>query len=550
MRTTIARAATVALAASLSLAVAAGAGAATRTAGATQRAAATPVETAPATKSLASLTWLVSPYPPSSIDPVKYNDYPEDIIIPNMCESLVRQVPGMRTVPDLAQSWSTPNPRTLVFSLRHGVTFWDGKPMTAADVVYSLERNLDPKSQSIYAAFFANVKSIEATNASTVTIRFKTPDALLLPELATLGGAVVERAYVTREGAKFGTPAGGVMCSGPFKLKSWNGTSQLVMVRNDRYWNKAVHPKVQTLTFVWPTDPGQISSGFQTGAFGGGFFLNATAIPLLKTSSAGKLYIGPDAQTMAVMALIVVGRKGAIANPVVRRALNLSIDRAALIKIAESGVGTPGYADASPGYFSYAASQYAAAYAAFQKAGSDTAMAKTLVGKAGADAKKPIVLAIPAGVQEIADVGQVVQQSASAVGLHVTLKTVPLAQYGALFSDASARKGTDLIFTINYDQAPDPLAVYTDIALPHGISNFTGYDNKTVVRLLTQARMTTNLAKRAKLVIAAQKLIMNDLPWIPLDFRPNTTFVRNGVCGVPLDFSAMTSPWAASVGGC
>ncbi|MGZ4357921.1 MAG: hypothetical protein ACXVRU_14045, partial [Gaiellaceae bacterium] len=87
MRTTIARAATVALAASLLLVVAA---ATARSTGAARRAAETPVETAPATKSLASLTWLVSPYPPSSIDPVKYNDYPEDIIIPNMCESLVR----------------------------------------------------------------------------------------------------------------------------------------------------------------------------------------------------------------------------------------------------------------------------------------------------------------------------------------------------------------------------------------------------------------------------------------------------------------------------
>ena len=547
MRTTIARAATLALAASLLLAVAA---AMARTTGAARRAAETPVQTAQATKSLPSLTWLISPYPPSSIDPVKYNDYPEDIIIPNMCESLVRQVPGMRTVPGLAESWSTPDPRTLVFSLRHGVTFWDGKPMTAADVVYSLERNLDPKNQSIYATFFGNVKSIEATSSHTVTIRFKTPDVVLLPELATLGGAVVEPAYVKREGAKFGTPAGGVMCTGPFKLKSWNGTSQLVMVSNDHYWNKAVRPKVKSLTFVWPTDPGQISSGFQTGSFGGGFFLNATAIPLLKASSAGKLYVGPPSQTMAIMALIVVGTKGAIANRLVRHALDVSIDRAALIKIAESGVGTPGYADVSPGYFSYERSQYAAAYAAFQKAGSDAAMAKTLVAKAGADAKKPIVLAIPSGVQEIADVGQVVQQSANAAGLHVTLKTVPLDQYGALFSDPSARKGADLIFTINYDQDPDPLAVYSDIALPHGISNFTGYDNKTVVRLLTQARMTTNLAKRAKLVIAAQKLVMNDLPWIPLAFRPNTTFVRNGVCGVTLDFSAMTSPWAASVGGC
>ncbi|MHB1570888.1 MAG: ABC transporter substrate-binding protein [Solirubrobacteraceae bacterium] len=490
------------------------------------------------------------PYPPSSFDPVKYNDYPEDNIIPNMCESLVRQVPGLKLAPWIARSWAQPNPTTLVFHLQTGVHFWDGTPMTAADVVFSLKRNLEPSAQSIYGSVFQYVKSMTATGPSTVTIKFTKPDVTFLPEMATLASAVVEPAYVNREGNKFGTPAGGLMCTGPYKFVSWNGTTSAVMTANPNYWNKAMEPKVKTITFQWPTDAGQIASGYQSGAASGGFFLSTSVLPALKNSTAGKLYIGPDAQSMEVMALIVVGTNGAIANPLVRRALYMSIDRTGLITAAEAGAGTPGYADASPGYFSYAQSQYQAAYQALAKAGDNPGMAKKLVAQAGAVAKQPIVLAIPSGTQEVADVGQVVQQSAANVGLHVVLKTVPNAQYGALFSDPSTRKGDSLIFTINYDQDPDPLAIYDDIAQPTGISNFNHYDNPKVVQLLNEARVTTNLSRRASLVIQAQSIVMQDLPWIPLDFRPNTTFVKNGVCGVPLDFSMMASPWAASVGGC
>ena len=286
--------------------------------GSAQAAGAGAVATAPATKSLASLTWSIFPYPPSSIDPVKYNDYPEDIIIPNMCESLVRQVPGLKTVPNLAQSWSQPNATTLIFSIRHGVHFWDGTPMTAADVVYSLKRNLEPSAQSIYGSVFTYVQAMTATGPDTVTIKFKRPDVTFLPEMATLAGAVVEPSYVQREGSKFGTPAGGVMCTGPYKFRSWNGTSSLVMVANPNYWDKALEPKVKTMTFVWPTDPGQIASGFESGALDGGFFLSAPDLPPLEHSSAGKLYVGPPSQAMEVIALIVVGTKGAIANPTVR----------------------------------------------------------------------------------------------------------------------------------------------------------------------------------------------------------------------------------------
>ena len=247
-----------------------------------------------------------------------------------MCESLVRQVPGMKTVPWLARSWSQPNPTTLVFHLQMGVHFWDGTPMTSADVVFSLKRNLQPSAQSIYGAVFQYVKSMTATGPDTVTIKFSKPDVTFLPEMATLASAVVEPAYVQREGNKFGTPAGGLMCTGPYKLVSWNGTSSAVMAANPHYWDSRLEPKVKTITFQWPTDAGQITSGYQSGAGAGGFFLTTSVLPSLKNSTAGKLYIGPASQSMEVMALIVVGTKGAIANPVVRRALYMSINRTGL----------------------------------------------------------------------------------------------------------------------------------------------------------------------------------------------------------------------------
>ena len=130
------------------------------------------------------------------------------------------------------------------------------------------------------------------------------------------------------------------------------------------------------------------------------------------------------------------------------------------------------------------------------------------------------MLAVQGSSVDAADEADVVEQSAAAVGLNVQLRVVTDAQYGALFSDPAARKGFDLIESANYDGDPDPLALYTDIALPGAISNFDSYDNPAVVKLLDEANGATDTTKRATLMIAAQKLIMENMPWIPTRLHP------------------------------
>ena len=72
----------------------------------------------------------------------------------------MRFSPTWKLGPGIAESWTNPDPKTLVYTIRQDAKFWDGNPVTADDVVYSLNRNMDPKSGSIWIAFYSNVKSI------------------------------------------------------------------------------------------------------------------------------------------------------------------------------------------------------------------------------------------------------------------------------------------------------------------------------------------------------------------------------------------------------
>ena len=122
------------------------------------------VATTPAgTKPVQSVTWAVY-RDVNSLDPIFAFDYPENTADSLMCESLLVQAPGGALKPGLA-TVSTPSPTTMVFTLRPGVKFWDGQPVTPADVVYSLDRNTDPKLAGFYGPVFSRVSSIAATGA-------------------------------------------------------------------------------------------------------------------------------------------------------------------------------------------------------------------------------------------------------------------------------------------------------------------------------------------------------------------------------------------------
>src|SRR5882757_11544055 len=179
-----------------------------------------PSTTQPASGPADTATWALY-RDPTTLDPATAFDYPENTVISTMCESLLRQQPDGTLVPGLASEYRFTTPTTLVFKLRPGVRFWDGKPLTSADVVFSLKRNMDPQLGGFYGTVLNRVSAISADDPDTVTLTLSSPDYWLPGELSSMAGVVIEENYASSRGHEYGTPDGGAMCTGPYRLTQW-----------------------------------------------------------------------------------------------------------------------------------------------------------------------------------------------------------------------------------------------------------------------------------------------------------------------------------------
>ena len=493
-------------------------------------------------KTVPSLTWAVY-RDVNSLDPIYAFDYPENTADSLMCESLLRQAPDGSLQPGLA-TVASPSPTTMVFTLRPGVKFWDGHPVTPADVVYSLDRNTDPKLGGFYGPVFDRVGSIAATGSSQVTITLKQPDYWLEGELSSMPGIVIEKAFAEKEGKNYGTPAGSIMCTGAYMFKSWNPGVGVVAVRNPDYWNPSVHPLIGQITIKGVPDVSSLTSGLQTGAIQGSYSSGLGTLSQLKGSSAVKVYQGPGWSTDA---FIVSSLKGVLGDVRVRRALSLALNRQGIINSVYRGAALMPRWLSNPGTFGYGKPVFTAAYDSSPVLAQNIAQAKKLVQQAGASGKT-FTIGTSSQISDTAAVTGAYQAAAQAIGLKVVLKSVSAQNYINFFTDPKARAGIDGFLTVNYGDYADPAALLSTLVLPGNSQNYDNFDNPKITADLEQARSTANPDKRAALVAKAEKQTMQQLPWIP-DVQPtNLLLLSKDLTGAVASFAYMFAPWANSLG--
>ncbi|WP_158647257.1 ABC transporter substrate-binding protein [Actinoplanes sp. ATCC 53533] len=505
------------------------------------------VSTGTATKDVDAVTWSGDYRPLLSLDPVKVPDYPEETAIPNICEPLIRVAPDYSLSPGLAASYTFTNPTTLVLKLRQAVKFSDGAPMTSADVAFSLNRNRDPNVASGYGFAFAKVKSIAATDPSTVTITFTQPSPTFPNTLATLAGAVVRKSFAEAKGAAFGSPDTGVVCTGPFKFTSYDGSTRLVLTRNDDYWDTARKARAKTFTFVYATDNSALVNGLMSGQIQGAFNLPSNLLDQLGSAPSGKVYLGGEGSTPVNLDLLMAKDTGPGADPRVRQALSLVIDRPAIAKTIFKGASDPLYKVVGPGLWGYERDTFRAAYQSMVRQ-PDVPAAKALVEQANAGGAT-LTLGYPSGNPQLVQVATVLQQEAAQIGFTLKLVGVPNQQYGSLFTDPAARKPFDLFLTLNYVELPEPALMDQLFGGTGGGTNFSGYTNPAVDQALDQANQASDPAARARFVLEAEAQLAKDLPSIPIVQPRAIVFQNNQLTGAPLTFAYMTSPWAAAIGG-
>ncbi|KDN87397.1 ABC transporter substrate-binding protein [Kitasatospora cheerisanensis] len=480
---------------------------------------------------------------PQSLDYALAYDYPPNTVLANVCEQLFRVTPDLKIEPGLALSSANPDPLTWVYTLRQGVKFHDGATMTADDVVASLNRQMDPATGSSWASAFKNVASIAASGPLEVTIRLTKPDVLLNELLAASPGTIESAAYLAKAGKEYGSPQGGIDCTGPYAIDSWAQGESITLRKNPAYWDNSLAPKADSVKFVFIADPAARANGWLSGAVDGGYMVPSASMAQLQGTSQGKVWFGPNT---AAADLAVLNLQGAMGDPKVRRALSMALDRDGIVASAAGGIGVPAKAPAAQGAWALAPERTAGYYAALPAPVHDVEGARKLVQEAGATGRK-VVMATSTLAPEISVVGNAVQAAGKQIGLDVELKPVSPDAYSALFTDPAARAGIDLVVTNGYDNTPDPLEFYQSLHTGD-FGNYANWSNPEFDALYDRAVAATDPGVRADLTAQLQQIAVRELPSIPLYEAPFSVFLGSKVTGAPAGIAQLYYPWAATVG--
>ena len=178
---------------------------------------------------------------PSAMDPQFHSLTPNTQISETIFDPLVRTDKMAQPVPSLAESWEVDGD-VWTFHLRKGISFTDGSPFTAHDVVFTYERVPKvPNSPSSYALYLSTIDKLEVVDDHTLKIHTKGPSPVLLPNLSMVP-------IMSSKAAAGDAPEGkttvelnrgeGLIGTGPYKFVSWRRGAEIVLERNDDYWGE------------------------------------------------------------------------------------------------------------------------------------------------------------------------------------------------------------------------------------------------------------------------------------------------------------------------
>lgn len=479
---------------------------------------------------------------PASLDPIKPSDFPPQQVLANACESLLKLTPDMTIVPNLAVSWENPEPTQWVYQLRPGVKFHGGAEMTAEDVVYSLNRSADYDLGSMVAGAYDVVESIRATGPLEVTVTLKSPDVTFHQEMATNTGRIVSKATTESQGQNVGTPGALPDCTGPFTVSDWTAGEKILLEKFDGYWDPEGSAKTDQLEFVFVRDAAARVNGMLSGEIQGMWQVPSAGFTKLAQSPSGNVFFG---ETSGGFIGMVTSLDGGLKDTRVRQALSMAVDRAGIVKAAAGGAASPLYTVASSGSWGYAKEQFAAAAQEIADMPRSIEAAKQLVAEAGP--QPTIRIASTSAQPEIPIVAAEIQRAGAEIGLDIEITTIAEDSYNALYGDAKAREGIDMIFSVWQTYYPDPVSVYSYLQSSN-FYNLAGWENDEFDQLIAEARETADSDARAELIIRAQKIANEDPTWIPF-FQPyNSVFIGDGLTGVPTAAIQHNVPWAATIG--
>ncbi len=472
------------------------------------------------------------PSDPRSLDPAIAYDVVTWPLVRTIFHGLIDYDDDLNLFPWQAESWTiSDDGRTLIFKLRPDVRFSNGRKVIAPDYVYTLERILNPTTKSPGQGFFRNivgarafqdgmadhVSGLKAPDDETFIIELSQPDLPFLYVLAMPFAYVVPREEIEKEASDFGRyPVG----TGPFFLSDWRRGLILRFKRNPDFFNPD-GIKLDEIEIMVGGDATVHMMMFERGELDIAS-VTSSGIPdpdfirVMKNPNLRRLVA-----TQSLNALFYLSMNTEMPpfdQVKVRKAVNHAIDRDRIIRlISDRGVvangvlppGMPGFNAHLTGY------------------DFNPDKARQLLLETGYKDGFKTELMIVAQNSTETKIGQAVQQDLERVGITLELKPVT----GATRIEALGHRKTVPFGTFGwYQDYPDP-SNFLDVLLNGrritdiNSNNVSFYNNEKVNSLLEEAAFITDQNRRLSLYQEAEKIIVDDAPWVFL-YHPNMYILR------------------------
>jgi peptide/nickel transport system substrate-binding protein len=422
-----------------------------------------------------------------------------------------------------------PSPTTWTYTLRSGVKFSDGNPVTISDVLYSFQIHTEKGSKSNLAGNFSNVKSVTASG-NTLTITLTAPDVMFPNYVAEVG--IVEKSVREKDGTNPGTPGHLNVGSGPYVVSSYEPSNQVVLTRNPNYWGPKAPVKTLTLRLI--QDDSARLLAVQGGGVTGAFEIPSSEVPVYSKISGMKVIRGAND---SVLILGVNNKQKPWNDPYVRKAVAMAINKSGIVKAVLQGNGepTPSIVEQSGAASELGASGAAALYTKLADMYPyNVTEAKAELAKSSVPHGFSGTLIYSQAEETSGLVAQAVSQELKAIGIKLTVKSLPDSQY----TDEVFFKHTAPPAIVDYGtDIPDPISMANYMSNSSGIIANGGYTdtaeyvNPAQDKLLNQyvALPASDTAARGKLLTQVLTNLSDDEPYIPIYFADYTAAIKSNL---------------------
>ena len=447
----------------------------------------------------------------TTFDPIKSAQNVDNWVFSNVFDVLIRvDRTGTKLEPGLAESWTVSGDGlTYTFKIRDA-KFSDGSPVTAEDAAFSLLRIRDNEG-SLWSDSYQVVDTAEAADPKTLIVKLKTPSAPFLSTLALPNVSVLSKKAVEAGEDAFGEmPAA---ASGAFIVKEWRRGDRVILEKNPYFW-EADRVKLDGVEWISVPDDNTRMLNVQAGQLDTAIFVPFSRVEELQKDPNLDVLIETSTREDH---LLINHEHGALGQKEVRQALDMAIDKQAIVDTVTFGIGSVANSYIPKGSLYHYEDNYQYPY--------DPEKARAMLAEAGASGLT-LDYIVNAGSEVDEQIAVLLQQQLAKAGVTVNLQKVDPSQSWDML--VAGDYDISVMYWTNDILDPDQK---TTFVLGHdaNMNYMTRYTSDPVKALVAAARLELDPKKREEMYIEIQKMAKDDVHWVDLYYSPYINVARKNI---------------------